>query len=137
MTRSNVSEHDEQVVVIQWADWHRSGWPELKWLHSTPNGAKLPYKKLRGGVRISREAIRLRAEGLTPGVSDLFLPVPKNGFCGLWIEMKVGDNKPTKDQLEFMADMNSRGYLAMAAWGSEYAVACIATYLGIPQDEWW
>jgi hypothetical protein len=141
---SKVSEHEEQSTVIQWAAWHQNRYPQLKWLHSTPNGAKLPYRKTRSGKRFSSEAVKLKAEGLKSGVADLFLPVPVDNmggtglhFCGLWIEMKAGDNKPTEEQLEFLYDMNAAGYLAMTAWGSDYAITCIATYLGIPVEDWW
>ena len=137
MTRSNnTTEHGEQAVVIQWAKYREGRYPELKWLLAIPNGAKLPYKKTRSGKRYSPEAIKLKAEGLKSGVSDLFLPAPRNGFCGLWVEMKVGTNKPTEEQTIFTADMNSRGYLATGCWGSEHAIVSIATYLGIPMDEW-
>ena len=136
-TITDTSEHDAQVTVIQWASWHEARYPWLKWLHATINGAKLPYRKTRGGKRYSPEAIRLKAEGLKPGIADLFLPVPMDGYCGLWLELKVGTNKPTDEQREFIADMNAQGYLAMATWGSKYTIACIATYMHIPQEEWW
>ena len=33
--------------------------------------------------------------GVKAGVPDLCLPVPMNGYAGLYIEMKYGSNKPT------------------------------------------
>lgn len=132
----NESEHEAQCAAIEWAMWHENRYPGLRWLHANLNGAKLPYRKTRSGKRYSPEAIKLKKEGLKNGVSDLFLPVPRNGYCGLWIEMKVGNNKPTEEQREFIADMNEQGFLAIVAWGSSYAIACIATYMNIPKDEW-
>ena len=105
-------------------------------MHATINGAKLPYRKTRAGKRYSPEAIRLKAEGLKAGVADLFLPVPRNGFCGLWIEMKVGNNKTTDEQRVFIADMNRAGYLAIVCYGAGNAIASIATYLNLPREEW-
>lgn len=130
------NEHQAQSAVIEWCTWHERVCPQLKWIFATVNGAKLPYRKTRSGKRYSPEAIRLKSEGLKPGVSDLFLPVPKNGYCGLFIEMKVGSNKPSEDQIVFTHDMNENGYLALTVWGSENAIATIATYMGIPKDEW-
>ena len=131
------SEHEAQSTVVEWCWWHRARHPELRWLFATVNGAKLPYRKTRSGGRYSREAVKLKQEGLNPGVSDLCLPVPRNEYCGLWIEMKVGNNKTTDDQREFIADMNALGYLAIVCYGSDNAIASIATYLGIPKEEWW
>lgn len=124
-------------MVMQWAAWHEGRYPCLRWLHATPNGAKLPFKKTRGGGRYSPEANKLKQEGLKPGVSDLFLPVPCSGFCGLFIEMKVGNNKTTDEQKEFLRDMNDNGYLAIVCYGSENAIASIATYIGMPTCDWW
>lgn len=63
------TEHAEQVGFVQW--W-RSQFPSLI-IFSIPNG----------GRRAMSVAKKLKAEGLTPGVPDLYCPRLK-----LWIEMK-------------------------------------------------
>lgn len=124
-----VSEHSEQVRVISWCKDNQRRYPALRWIFAIPNGAKLPYSRSKSGARFAPQALKLLAEGMKPGVSDLFLPFPNGIFCGLFIEMKVGKNKPTEEQSAFMADMNSVGYLATACWSGDQAIATIESYL--------
>lgn len=131
------TEHEAQCAVIAWARWKSARWPMLRWLYANTNGAKLPYRRDARGKRFSAEAVRLINEGLTAGVSDLFLPFPNGSFCGLYIEMKVGRNKPTAEQACFTRDMNAYGYRAVTCWGADAAIACIADYLDMPADERW
>lgn len=114
---------------MQWAKRSEGLYPQLRWLFAIPNGAKLPYMRNKGGGRYAPQAYRLIAEGMKAGIADLFLPYPSGGFCGLWIEMKFKDNRPTKDQEEFLADMNQSGYLAVACWNAEDAIDTIKCYL--------
>ena len=46
-----------------------------------------------GGKRNPAEAARFKAMGVKAGVPDLCLPVPMNGYAGLYIEMKYSNNK--------------------------------------------
>jgi hypothetical protein len=124
-----LSEHSEQVAVIEWAKASEGMYPQLRWLFAIPNGAKLPYSRNKSGGRFAPQAYRLIAEGLKAGVSDLFLPYPCSGYCGLWIEMKYRSNKPTQEQEEFIGSMNDSGYLAVACWSAEDAIESIKAYL--------
>jgi len=134
MTYSN--EHEEQAAVIQWARFSSGIYPDLAWLFAVPNGAKLPFKNVigRGGKtkRFSPEAVRLKAEGLLPGVADLFLPAPRGRYHGLFVEMKHGDNTLSDEQQAFLEAMLDRGYLAMACWGADQAIQEIERYLHLP-----
>ena len=99
------SEDAEQETVIQWARIAAGKWPELELLHHIPNG----------GSRNKKEAIKLKRMGVLAGVADLHLPVPKAGYCGLYIEMKYEDGRLRKSQKEF---------LKMAAYWDNYCVVC-------------
>jgi hypothetical protein len=114
-----VSEHGEQVAVIQWAQLQSGRWPQLRWLHAIPNGGH------RGGAT----GARLKAEGVKPGVPDLFLPVPRGGYSGLYIEMKVKPNKPTLAQAEWIDAMNEFGYSAWICYSADEAIAAITDYM--------
>lgn len=132
-----ISEHEAQCAVIEWCRWKQARYPVLSFIFAVPNGAKLPYKKSAGGKRYSPQAIKLLKEGLLPGVPDLFLPVPMNGKHGLFIEMKVGKNKPSEEQLDFIQFVGSLGYEAIVCFGSDAAVEAIADYLEIPANDRW
>ena len=107
--------------------------PQLKWLHAIHNQGH--GDAIRGG--------QARAEGVKPGVADIFLPVPmvRQGktvgfgptevFCGLYLELKVGKNKPSNIQAEFLQDMKAAGYAAEWAIGWIEARDKILAYLGL------
>lgn len=104
--------------------------PQLKWLHAIHNQGH--GDAVRGG--------KAKAEGVKAGVADMFLPVAMfpvgDGSVrlpqyGLYLELKVGYNKPSEEQLEFMADMRAAGYAADWAVGWLEARDKILAYLQI------
>lgn len=126
-----MNEHDEQALVIAWAEREAALYPELNLLFAVPNGAKLPYAKDRRGRRYSPQAQKLKKEGLRAGVPDLCLPVARQGFHGLFIEMKIGKNKPSAAQVAFLDELARQGYYATVCWGAVDAIAAIRAYLEI------
>lgn len=127
-----MSEHDEQVALFQWAALMSAQYPELELLYAVPNGAKLPYRKGANGKRYSPEAMRLKSEGLKPGVPDVVWPVARNGFHGLYLELKWKGNKPSENQEWWLDRLAEQGYLAVACWGAQDAIETICEYAGIP-----
>lgn len=115
------SEDTEQINVVQWAEWNMNHYPELKWLHHIPNG----------GRRNKQEAIKLKRMGVKAGVSDLCLPYPKGIYCGLYIEMKYGNNRQQDTQKEFLADMAAAGHYVATCYSAEEAISIITEYLGL------
>jgi hypothetical protein len=135
--RRTLSEHDSQVAVIEWCRWHAVRYPCLAWIFAIPNGAKLPYTRSRNGTRYAPQALKLKAEGMLSGVADLFLPAAFGGYYGLFVEMKVGRNTPSEEQLAFIRYALSAGYQASVCYGTEEAVDTIANYIGVPVGERW
>ena len=113
------SEDTEQIAVIQWATYQMNVYPELKWLHHCPNG----------GSRNRNEAVKLKQMGVKAGVSDLCLPYPKGIYCGLYIEMKFGDNRQQASQKEFLAAMAEAGHFVATCYSAEEAIKVIKEYL--------
>lgn len=109
----------EQSTLIDWSLRYRGKYPGLGLLFHIPNG----------GSRNTAEAANLKRQGVKAGVPDLFLPVPRGGYHGLFIEMKYGKNKPTLAQREWMAALNEQGYLAVVCYGFEDARDTIEHYL--------
>ena len=122
MTIIQPTEEQEQAYVIQWRDLMVNQVPELSLLVHIPNG----------GLRSKPEAVRFKRLGVKPGVSDLMLPVARNGYHGLWIEMKrQHDGKLSKPQKEWIDDMRKQGYKAERANGADEAIAILQEYLGL------
>lgn len=114
------SEHQEQCRVVSWwaLQHKRFGLPVIA-LFAIPNG----------GARDVITGARLKAEGVRRGVPDLCLAVPRGGYHGLYIEMKVGDGKPSDAQQELIAHLNANNYKAEVHWSSTSAIEAIEEYL--------
>lgn len=98
------SEHVEQREFVE---WFRSQYPDL-WIFAIPNGGK----------RGIREAARLKAEGVTAGVPDLYCPAVK-----LWIEMKrQKGSRTSKEQKDWIVYLAGIGHTAIIAYGYADAV---------------
>lgn len=86
-----------QQICVQ---WFRDKYQELsKMLFAVPNG----------GFRNLSEAIRMKREGVTPGVSDLILLIPNGEFSSLCIEMKFGKGKQSDLQKEWQTETEKHG----------------------------
>ena len=124
-----MSEHQEQVALFRWADLNKSTYPELTLMIAIPNG----------GHRHQSVAKKLKAEGVKPGVPDIFLPVARHGYHGLFIELKkpkgrTPAGKPTKTQLEWMQYLTDEEYLAVLCVGWDAAKTTITGYLTNRED---
>lgn len=66
---------------------------------------RLPNKLLfavpNGGSRHIREAANLKRQGVTSGVSDVILLIPKKGYASLCIEFKTKKGIQSEEQKEF------------------------------------
>lgn len=119
------SEDGHQLAIFQWIALNVHDYPELKWLHHSPNG----------GSRHKGEAAKLKAMGVRPGFPDLFLPLCRKNHAGLFIELKrpesVGKKKGTNqgNQDEWREYLNSNHYLAVVCYGWQDAVRTLKGYL--------
>lgn len=115
------SEDTEQISVVQWAAWNTGKYPELKWLHHVPNG----------GSRNKAEAVKFKQMGVKAGVADLCLPYPKGCYCGMYIEMKFGNNRQQESQKDFLTDMETAGHFVVTCYSALDAVAVLEEYLNL------
>lgn len=117
------TEADEQEAVIRWAKLSEGKYPELKLLHHIPNG----------GSRHPAEAAHLKRQGVKAGVPDLHLPVARNGYNSLYIEMKRADKsaKPTTLQKQWGVDLTAEGNKWICCHGAEEAIEALKEYLEI------
>ncbi len=116
-------ESAEQEAIFQWAEYSLGKYPELKLLHHIANG----------GRRDSLEAASLKRQGVKAGVPDIHLPVARGGFHSLYIELKVGNNKPTEKQKEWLRDLKEQGNCTAVCYGSGEAISVITQYLNLKE----
>ena len=111
------------IWVIQWADAmiELNERPLLRLLYHTPNG----------GMRDMATAQAMKRAGVKAGVPDLFLPVARGGFHGLWIELKRSDhsNHALPDQEWWIEQLRAQGYRAVVCYGASEAIAELEDYL--------
>lgn len=117
--RLTLTESQEQITIFQWADATKGVWPELGMLHAIPNG----------GLRSARTAARLKKEGVKPGVPDMFLPVPRGKWHGLYIELKASKGKVSENQKAWINALHALGYYTSVCFGADAAINRIQEYL--------
>lgn len=116
-----MSEHDEQAAFIEWCDLQIGQYPQLKWMFAIPNG----------GHRHVRVAAKMKAEGVKAGVLDLCLPYPNGGYHGLYLETKFGNNRPTKEQVAWIAWLVANDYAVRVCYGCDELIAATEWYLSL------
>lgn len=110
MTDQIPSEHYEQVRFV---GKFRIAYPGVR-IFAIPNG----------GHRGKLTATKLKNEGVSRGVPDLFIPE-----WGLWIEMKrVKGGRLSPDQKDWIEYLKGCGYTAMVCQGSDDALAQVAQF---------
>lgn len=119
------TEHEEQKEVVRWFDLQYRRYRGR--LVAVPNGAHLAGT---GRQRAAKMA-RMKAEGLRNGFPDLLLPVPRDGFHGLVIEMKrQKGGRPTPEQLDWLEFLAEMGFMTALCKGAEAAIDTIKGYMG-------
>ena len=113
----NTSEAQEQRVVI---DYCHLRYPDVLIYH-IPNG----------GSRDAREAHNLKLQGVVPGIPDLHIPVARNGYHGLYIEMKRSGKgaRVSEDQKRVLAYLDKQCYKTAVCYGADEAIKIIDEYL--------
>ena len=118
--KSLPTEHQEQVKVVQYCDIKKIP------VFATPNGAHLS-----GGIKNrAMQMNSLKSEGLRAGVPDLFIPLAKHNYHGLFIEMKrQKGGVVSKDQKAWIEKLNGLGYKAVVCKGATIAIEEIEHYM--------
>jgi VRR-NUC domain len=116
-----MSESLHQKALIKW--WNNYGHfqfalPKLA-LFAIPNG----------GARTAITGANLKLEGVRKGVFDLRLESARNGFTGMYIEMKYGKNKLTPEQEDFEVMATLNGAKCVVCYDWEAAKREIENYL--------
>lgn len=111
MTTTSHSESDEQIGFVSWFEDRFKG---VRIFH-IPNG----------GHRSMSVAKKLKAEGVKPGVPDLFVP-----HWRLWIEMKrTKGGRLSEEQKDWIEYLEGIGYSAIVANGATEASRKVLEWL--------
>lgn len=120
ITSAVPSESYEQETLFKWMELQMKKRPELQ----------LCFHIANGGSRGKAEAARFKAEGVKAGVPDLFLPVARGPYHGLFIEMKRQKGGKVSDaQKAWISALTVQGYLAVVCYGWKDAAELIEDYL--------
>jgi hypothetical protein len=110
------TEHEEQRAFVKWFRQHCKGVRII----AIPNG----------GARSISTAARLKAEGVSAGVPDLFIPE-----WNVWIEMKrKKGGVVSPEQTDWIAYLRSIGYLVLVCKGAEVAKQHILEFCNEEQE---
>lgn len=108
--------------------------PNTKWIHAIPNG----------GERNQIVAGKMKAEGARKGVWDVFVPLKRKGYAGLYIEFKVPERRGHKagglsaEQIEFGKHCLAQGYHMELCYTWQEAAIALCKYLEIEfQEDVW
>lgn len=105
------TEHEEQRQLVM---WFRQNYSQR--IFAIPNG----------GYRSKAAAAKLKVEGVSAGIPDLFVPAFR-----LWIEMKrVKGGRLSPDQKDWIEYLQSNGYICFVCNGADDAKLKIKQYLG-------
>ena len=129
----HVSEDSHQMALFCACSLYQDSIPELRWYHAVPNGGS------RGTDHRSAMMVGalLKSTGTKAGVSDTYLPVPRQGYHGLYIELKRPGGTETAHQKEFGAFVQAQGYLYYVADHWAKAFRALMWYLGFSHTQDW
>lgn len=85
-----------------------------------------------GGYKTKDVARGQKFQGVKKGVPDMFIPIPRGKFHGLFIELKRLKKYVISEEQEWWIEkLNKQGYLAKFCFGSQDAIRTIENYLAL------
>ena len=125
MAIKNNDEHSRiQKACVKWYRYQYSDKKNL--LFSITNGIPISDKNIRTKIYN-----RLIAEGLQPGVPDLFLSVGNSLYNGLYIEIKSKTDRLRKVQADIIRELESENYKCIIVRSLDEFMEVIKEYLSI------
>lgn len=120
--KKRVVKHEEADIQTEFFDKVFKVFPTLprKLLFAIPNG----------GSRNKVEAANMKKQGVTPGVADVILLIPKKGYASLCLEFKTASGRQSDEQKEFQkqAEMCRSKYVIVRS--AMEAIETVKKYLG-------
>jgi hypothetical protein len=113
------NEAQAQEAVFEWIALHAKRFPGLALAFHVPNG----------GSRHKAEAVNLKRQGVRSGVPDIFIPIARQGYHGMFIEMKAKGGRIKQAQADYINAVREQGYITMICYGSDEAIEWLEWYL--------
>lgn len=111
----------EELEMIAFFDWIRLQEPQK------PHYALFFHCPNERKASIQRRITMARA-GVRKGIPDICYPVPNKKYSGLYIEMKVKPNKPSKEQTAVLEHLKEVGAYACVCWSASEAMEIASAY---------
>lgn len=110
------TEEQEQAALVEWLDFK-----------------KIPFFHIpNGGYRNKIEGARFKRLGVRAGVPDICIPLARNGYHGLYIELKRRcGSLVSPPQQHWLTLLNKNGYFAVVALGFDHARRIVEEYFFI------
>jgi len=108
-------ENKFQRAVAQWLNMQHG---ELLWWH-TPNEGK----------RSTFERWLAKVLGIRAGVSDIIIVHQNAVYNGIAMELKVGNNKPTQAQQDFLQHAKRQGFYTCVCYDLQQVMQVVNNYM--------
>jgi hypothetical protein len=95
---------------------------------------ELIYAVPNGGARSPTEAIRLRAEGVRPGIPDVNIDIPSPTYHGMRIEFKKVGGVTSTAQKRKHKLLRQAGYHVVTCYTADEAIKELEKYCGCRED---
>ena len=116
---------NEAQIQAEMVKWFNSEYPELRGLlFHIPNEVEERNNKSRM-IRIGR----LVTLGLVKGIPDLFLAIPRNGFSGMFIEVKQPTGTLSEAQRSIISKLQGQSYQVNVIRSLEAFKMAVVEYL--------
>lgn len=101
-------EHAMQSTVFERCAMIAALYPEYALVFAVPNGQFRPGQRMEAGLRA--------------GVPDIFWPVARGGYHGMFIELKVGRNQLSQEQRTWIDRLEMEGFYCVVIRNDPEAV---------------
>lgn len=72
---------------------------------------------------------RLKRKGVKSGVLDCLIFTPNKNYSGLAIELKVGKNKPTENQIKWMEKLQKCNWKTEVCYSIDEVIKVVSEYV--------
>lgn len=115
---SRYGELEQQIACMTWLQYaYPNAWEVM---FAIPNEGKTSYVMGK----------KLKLAGMKAGIPDLFLPVAKQNFNGLFVETKTKLGRLSTAQKDMHLKLIAKGYCVKTCYSLEQFIEVISCYLG-------